>query len=1259
MRRVTIILASILVFQIANGSTKTNIEDNSIEIIFTMDELQTQTINTPMGKFTNILTSSEFDFEHRSGAPKLPEVYYLIGVPVEGEYSISYKVEWGQKQKVLYPVVPVDSFYWDKSNLIAKPMIPEPIYYESEAFFEEPVVAIEDDGFIRSQKIARIIVKPIKYNYQQGILEIADKVSINVKLSGFGELIPEGAFEDVLRTVLVNYEQAKNFRYMLIDEDIPENPFDAADSWIRIPLKGGGIYAITKNWFEEMGIEPNTVNPKKIRLYATKFGNFSPNIAEQFEIIDEVPLLYFGNDDSVFDECDTLIFYNVGPEGWILSGSKAIWLEGTFSDSLSIWIALDGAFPESPKRLHPTANTSFDTTIKWGRMLVHYGENKLYDFWLGNGWYNQLIRGEISFILNDLRIVSGSEIPAYLSPAPTTYDIRCNGQSVSSLILRKLRSGLNNITLIYNYSKDTYFKFLGIDYPINLVASSNFLHFYTDSILPGKIKYEIFGFTNPIIFDVTNIWQVRMFEATEIGDGEHYFVDSLVRREYVVFERNFTQPIPMGIIERDFPLWNPESFNADYLLLSPKELNPESLAKFWENRGLSTRIIWLEDIYHDFGYGRFDPVAIRNFLQYAYNKSSIPKPQYAVFVGDGHLDYRYRMTDEPNLFPPAMFASHGTDAFYATINADSNVIELMSSRLPVKNQEQLDIVIDKMTNYIDNPDFGDWKIRAIIAADDEYRDDNATDHLGYTRNANEIITRYLPSCVMVDPIYLIDFPRTSALRKPTARDALLQDVSKGAIYVDWIGHGNYHLWAHERLLNFPMDLPGWDNGEKLPLVSMFSCDNHQFYFTDNLECIGEDLLRKPSGGAVATIGATSGSTISGNQVINKSLVDLLFYNHSISIGAALVATRRNRYHDSQYILFGDPAMKFGFPHLKITMSLDPDTLYAAQWITVSGDVETSINGKVQILLFGPRYNKFYESPVISDAVYYIQEGDILFSGLASVHDGYFELPIFVPKNLQDSISGYRILAYAYSEEEKIDAVGLLDSIPVELSGSPVIDDTTGPEIFISFELSSFVDGGKVCSPDGSLPVTIQVSDPHGIDFGSRPGHGLIVQLDNEDNIIDISSELQYSIDDPTFARATYSFENVEYGGHTICAQVWDNLNNVTQKCVELWLDPCEVEIYDVIPYPNPFKDVVDITFALAGEGISAYVVVTIYTVDGKQIRQLTKSTTNPFDWITWDGKTEYGDDVGKGIYMYVLKAEITSKTGKRWEKIYRGKIIRN
>lgn len=92
-------------------------------------------------------------------------------------------------------------------------------------------------------------------------------------------------------------------------------------------------------------------------------------------------------------------------------------------------------------------------------------------------------------------------------------------------------------------------------------------------------------------------------------------------------------------------------------------------------------------------------------------------------------------------------------------------------------------------------------------------------------------------------------------------------------------------------------------------------------------------------------------------------------------------------------------------------------------------------------------------------------------------------------------------------------------------------------------------------------------------------------------------------------------------------------------------------ISNVVPYPNPFSDQTHFVYTLTGEEAPLDYVLTIMTVSGRVVRQLTAADLGPLRVgrnqtdFAWDGTDAFGDKLANGVYLYrmeVRDAEGTS-----------------
>lgn len=94
-------------------------------------------------------------------------------------------------------------------------------------------------------------------------------------------------------------------------------------------------------------------------------------------------------------------------------------------------------------------------------------------------------------------------------------------------------------------------------------------------------------------------------------------------------------------------------------------------------------------------------------------------------------------------------------------------------------------------------------------------------------------------------------------------------------------------------------------------------------------------------------------------------------------------------------------------------------------------------------------------------------------------------------------------------------------------------------------------------------------------------------------------------------------------------------------------------ITEVLNYPNPFSTSTRFVFTLTGTEVPDIFTIQIMTITGKVVREINRNELgnvhigrNITDYA-WDGKDEYGDKLGNGVYLYRV---ITRSNGQAIEK---------
>ncbi len=662
------------------------------------------------------------------------------------------------------------------------------------------------------------------------------------------------------------------------------------------------------------------------------------------------------------------------------------------------------------------------------------------------------------------------------------------------------------------------------------------------------------------------------------------------------------------------------------------------------------KTIKVEDIYDEFSGGLFDPVAIRDFLKYAYQEWQKPAPAFVLLVGDGNYDFKNNLgTGVPNFIPPFTLDPSFSDDMYVLFGS---TLGMIISRVPVRSENEAEVVVNKIIDYESEPEFGTWRNLITLVADDEWDKIGEIDPLWmyHTRDTEALAESHVLPSFNLSKIYLMEYPFDQNGEKSQAEETIINSFNSGSLIVNYIGHANPDVWAHEHVFKTAQDIPKLNNKRKLPLVYMATCLSG-FFFSPYTEGMAEELLRAEGKGAIATISAILKVTSVPNAELNYKVYDLLLDDSlSFSVGEALFTAkilRRLDDNDREYVLFGDPVMRLGRPGLEVGLTqVTPDTLSALSLVNIKGevrerggDLNPNFNGKAYILGFDSQKKNVHEIKTGNThvgSVSYDLPGSVIFRGEALVEGGRFDANFMVPKDISYGGNTGRVSVYVFNENQ--DGAGAQDSLVILGSDTTVVD-TTGPEVTISFEENPNFLEGDVILPSATLHLSI--SDEHGINITGELGHGITLVIDQDyQHEFDLTKNFQYDLGSFQKGGLSYQLSNLSEGGHVLSIKAWDNANNssLVSARVEVRAQR-EFELTQVMNYPNPFSKETNFYYHLSSS--AERVEIEIFTLAGRLIKHLPNASKEAginFS-TTWDGKDQDGDRVANGVYIYKVTAE--------------------
>jgi flagellar hook assembly protein FlgD len=140
-------------------------------------------------------------------------------------------------------------------------------------------------------------------------------------------------------------------------------------------------------------------------------------------------------------------------------------------------------------------------------------------------------------------------------------------------------------------------------------------------------------------------------------------------------------------------------------------------------------------------------------------------------------------------------------------------------------------------------------------------------------------------------------------------------------------------------------------------------------------------------------------------------------------------------------------------------------------------------------------------------------------------------------------------------------------------------------------------------------------------------------------------------------KLRYPFRNLTPGIHTITFKAWDVYNNpISAEIQFVVVSDDSITLTNVLNYPNPFVNYTQFWFTHNHPYEPLEVQVQVMTITGKIVwskNQVIYTDGFLSREITWDGKDDFGDKIGKGVYVYKLtvKSTLTNQQSEKFEKL--------
>lgn len=751
----------------------------------------------------------------------------------------------------------------------------------------------------------------------------------------------------------------------------------ATGRWEAFAIEQSGMYRITYQQLESLGLSPSSLTPQQLHLYG--FGGILPQANQAIRPADlpQIPVWVKGGEDGSFDDGDELVFYAQGPhtrsyameEDWAHERNpytdKAFYflhigeeapLAPTQYNSGSSPASQSIAVFEEHLWIEPEETSVISSGREWYSNPFGLDNEQIYKLTMeglssGNiqvqfqGLARSRQSGVFSVMVNEQPL---GEVP-YSSTIIDTYNTW--GSIASQTLEGAFEPDGEALDIKLGFTRGEasslgYLDYLRVQVPRKLGLYGNqtaFRHrlnaaepiLFQFEELPASARvWHIGDPTRPQAVELQRSGQTASFMAkagVEYASGEV--------PEYIVFQ---AEDLPLPTWVESIDNQNLHALEpTNLLIITPTNLKDQAqrLADFRiSHDNLTAQVTALEQIYWEFGFGQPSPTAIRDFIRSLYlkNESGSKELKYVLLLGDATYDYLGRVFDQTNTVPIYQsrnsihpLLTYSSDDYFGFMDAsegdwvelgnglNSHTLDIGVGRLPAPDIESARTMVDKLIAYSQSPQtLGAWRQKLLFTADDGDGNLHQKDADSLARMTERLYPAYHARRLFVDDYEQINIG--GGKRSPKAKQAVQRFIEDGALIVNFTGHGSETGWTSEAIMDNPLAL-SLNNPNKLALFVTATCEFGR-YDNPSRDSGAELLLKNENGGAIGLLTTTRPVLSFSNFRVNRAFYQACFEplptGEMPRLGDIMRYTKNNSLNgvnNRNFALLGDPSMQLAYP----------------------------------------------------------------------------------------------------------------------------------------------------------------------------------------------------------------------------------------------------------------------------------------------------------------------------------------------------------
>jgi len=631
----------------------------------------------------------------------------------------------------------------------------------------------------------------------------------------------------------------------------------------------------------------------------------------------------------------------------------------------------------------------------------------------------------------------------------------------------------------------------------------------------------------------------------------------------------------------------------DMIIVTCKSLLPqaERIAQMHRDKdNMTVHVLDQQKIFNEFSSGTPDAMAIRLMCKMFYDRDSA-KFKHLLMLGAGSFDNRQILSkNDCAILTYESNVSHDENNSYVSddffgmlddnsgINIAADILRLGVGRIPCNSVEEAQGDVDKLINYVNNPDYGPWRNNILLTAD--YLVDDKHIHAYQAEGIGNIITDELNVGVMKNKVYVSQF-QTDPISGfcYDGRKKMNSLLKSGQYFMTYVGHANGTALTKE--VNM------WTTNESkkaayphLPIITTACCDVARF--DSNQRGLMEIMFHKPDGGAIAMMAATRAAYSNGNDALNQAFVRAAFsYNttgYMPTLGEAYMQSKNSfgsstNYNKMMFSLLGDPAIKLNYPKplFKVTSinghtvgtsgistgALQQVTIVAKVYSPDGSHVDYSFNGNATLTIYDLlKKERTYENRDI----YFPR--DIVNQVNGRVVNGVFTCKVVIPRHTLYPGNYGLVSVYAHRDNSEEMVNGSFDKLMLNAynaNNSLTINDNIPPTIeaiYFNDELDF-----DMCNQVGTN-ATLHIHATDNYSFNNQTvsvGNSMDLKLDGgKTSIPDVKVYATMTNEGKTLDVAMPM--TLEPGNHTLHYTVYDAAGNVTTQTLNFGVGTQQLEL---------------------------------------------------------------------------------------------------